>query len=296
MTLRANQQPTSDTAIVFISHCTSVSVQDRFVDLIADAPRSHDVYFLFDATNTTSEDKQIIRGLAGDRLRTFVESDITTNPYPNPWAEPNRRQLLPGNTDLLFLHFSHMEPDYSRYWFIEYDVVYSGSWTAFFKTFDDSAVDLLGTTLHPYDRRPEWHWWSSLDTPFGLNQSEWVRGFFPILRVSDKLLAYLHQAYLDGWCGHVEVVLPTLANHYGLSMEDIGGGGPYVRTGHTNRFYTNSPEFGNLFPGTFVYRPVRAHPGGEADMLWHPVKPNQGALRPYANLLKFWFKSQLSNL
>jgi len=291
MTLQADPQQTDDTAVAFVSHRVSPSVRTRFRDLVAETPDSHDVYFLYDATDATVEDERAVRQLAGERLRTFVASDITTNPYPNPWADPTRKQLLPGNTDLMFLHFSQMEPAYDRYWFIEYDVVYTGSWRTFFETFDDAPADLLGTTLHPYDRRPNWYWWPSFETPFELDRSEWISGFFPIVRISKELLTHVHEAYLNGWSGHHEAVLPTLANHQKLSIEDIGGDGPYVRDGHTNRFYTNSPSVDFLFPGTFIYRPVRARPNGAPGMLWHPVKPDQGMFRSYVQLSKSWIKS-----
>lgn len=293
MALRADSPHKSGTAVVFISHCVSESIRSRFLDLVAETPNSHDVYFLYDATDANAEDERSVRDFAGDRLRTFVTSDITTNPYPNPWADPTRQQLLPGNTDLLFLHFSRMEQEYNQYWFIEYDVVYTSSWDVFFESFDDSTADLLGTTLHPHDRRPDWYWWSSFETPFELNQSEWISGFFPIVRISEELLTHVHEAYLNGWAGHHEAVLPTLANYQGLSIEDIGGDGPYVRDGYTNRYYTNSPSVDFLFPGTFIYHPVRARPGGTPGTLWHPVKPDQGLLRSYVQLSKSWIKSRI---
>jgi hypothetical protein len=295
MSHRTDPRQTVDTAVAFVSHRICPSVRSRFRDLVAETPDSHDVYFLYDATDGTAEDVRTVRQLAGERLRTFVAPDITNNPYPNPWADPTRKQLLPGNTDLLFLHFAQMEPTYDQYWFIEYDVVYTGSWTTFFQSFDDASADLLGTTLYPYDRRPDWYWWPSFETPFELDRSDWISGFFPLIRVSDELLTHVHEAYLAGWTGHVEAVLPTLANHQGLAIEDIGGDGPYVRSGRRNRFYFNSPEADSLFPGTFIYRPVRARPGRRKNMLWHPIKPNQGLLRSYAQLAKHWIKSDLLN-
>ena len=292
MTFRSTHSAAADTAVVFLSHRTAPAVRNRFSTLVADTPSSHDVYFLYDATNATAEDERTVRDLAGDQLRTFVHADIVPDAYPNPWIDPTRKQLIPGNTDLLFLHFSQLEPGYACYWFIEYDVAYTGSWTTFFEAAGRSSAALLGTTLYPYTRRPEWYWWPTFDPSIDLPRSEWLCGFFPIVRLSDELLGRLHEAYLAGWSGHVEAVLPTLARYHDLPIEDLGGDGPYVPPGHTNRFYTNSPERGRLSPGTFVYRPVRARPGRTVDMLWHPVKPNRSTLRAYARRFADWLAAR----
>jgi hypothetical protein len=266
----------NQTAILFYSHRIESSVLGRFEKLSNEALSSDDVYFLYDATDAADEDIQSVQAVAGDRLRTFEEPNVMSVDYPNPWADPARQELVPGNTDLLFLHFARIEPDYSRYWFIEYDVAYTGNWSEFFKTFRQSKADLIGTTLRSYAHQPDWYWWPSLEPAPDLDRSEWLRGFFPVIRLSDKLLELVAEAYSAGWSGHQEAVLPTVARYHGRKIEDIGGDGPYVRDENINRFYTNSRHAENLSPGTFVYRPARSHPGNQSGMLWHPVKPNQG--------------------
>lgn len=275
-------------ALAFVSHRTDESVLRRFEKLEREVPSAVDVYFLYDVGDATADDRRIVREVAGDRLRPFDGSEVADSDYPSPWADPARRQLVPSNLDLLYLDFAEREPGYDRYWFVEYDVAYTGHWSSFFEAFEQSSAGLVGTTVHPYERYPDWHWWPTLDPAADVDRSEWVRGFFPIVRLSRAFLARLDEAYRSGWSGHTEAVLPTLAQYHGIEMEDVGGAGPYVRSGNENRFYTNTPEVGHLAPGTFVYRPVRPRPGFRSGRLYHPVKPDQGYLRAYTRLLKRW--------
>lgn len=51
-------------------------------------------------------------------------------------------------------------PKYAYYWFIEYDVWYSGNWSDIIRT--SSLSDLLATHLHSYTEvkfEKNWVWW-----------------------------------------------------------------------------------------------------------------------------------------
>jgi len=279
-------------AVVFVSHVFSGSVLSRFRKMKNEVPRQHDVFFLYDASDATAADIRFAQRIIGDPLRTFEVSQLFDVEYPNPWAD-SEQQTVKGNLDLLFVHFSQIEPSYSRYWFVEYDVAYTGHWSEVFEAFKESNADLLGTTLTPYEHRPDWYWWPSVDPASDINQSEWIRGFFPIIRLSTSGLEILNEAYQAGWSGHFEAVIPTLLQSQGLKIEDIGGNGPFVKSENCNRFYTNSPERQTLSPGSFVYRPTRPRPGMRAGTLWHPIKPDVGYLRPYMQLLRHQILSLL---
>ncbi|MFW5697957.1 MAG: hypothetical protein ACOCX1_05320, partial [Fimbriimonadaceae bacterium] len=100
-------------------------------------------------------------------------------------------------------------------------------------------------------------------------------------------------AMAEGWDGIYEVVWPTVLHNAGLTIEDFGGDGRFVRPENINRYYTSTPEGVGLSPGTFVYRPMfRKVPNGSRDMLWHPVKkhwrnhPVVNAVRPLAKIVK----------
>jgi len=273
-------------AVVFISHTLSEPVLSRFRQLERETAPEKDVFFAYDTTGVNAASRQTTRQLVGDGLRTFEVSQIVDTAYPDPWADSGEKSIVPGNIDLLFIYFSKIEPSYSRYWFIEYDVAYTGPWSEVFQRFKQSTADLLGTTLTPYEHRPNWYWWPSFDPASELDRSKWVRGFFPIVRLSTDAIELLDEGYRAGWTGHYEAVMPTLLHTKGLEVEDIGGTGYFVKSKNRNRFYTNTPDHPTLAPGSFVYRPARPEPGRQSGTLWHPIKPNAGRLIGNIRLMK----------
>lgn len=181
--------------------------------------------------------------------------------------------ITPGNTVFPLLAFAQNHR-YDYYWLIEYDVRYTGNWREFFDHFRESDSDLLGTTLYRHAFRPDWCWWQSLQTPrFSLvRRKNWIRGLFPVMRISDKGLRVLEKANRRGWRGHYEVCVPTALYHYGLKIEDFGGDGEFVAAHNVNRFYVNNPKVDGLGPGTFVCPPTEPIDERLPDKLYHAVK------------------------
>jgi len=202
-----------------------------------------------------------------------------------------------GHTDLIALHFFRKNPEYAYYWFIEYDVRFSGEWCTFFTAFQDSDADLLSTSIRRASNDPNWMHWPSLHPPEGvgpLATNELLCSFMPIYRVSHRALQLIDQAYRDGWTGHCEAVWPTVLHRSGYRLEDIGGDGEFVRPGNINRFYTNTPSDRELAPGSLVFRPVRWMTGSGRNRLWHPVKPLPHKLREDARRVWVTLKPYLS--
>jgi hypothetical protein len=191
--------------------------------------------------------------------------------------------LIPGNFVFPVLQFLHKNQQYGYAWRIEYDVRFTGDWRILFDSFNGNESDLLGTTLFRFSFRPSWVWWQTIVAPTGhLDQSDLIRGFFPIFRLSSRAAEILHWAHYEGWRGHGEGLIPTVLYKYGYSIEDIGGDGEFIRPENKHRFYTNTPANSGLWPGTFI---VRASYNGnllipqfdnvcpiELRKLYHPVK------------------------
>lgn len=268
------------TAILLLTHLQEKSIVAQFSKILRDCTGHFDVFLLCDNTS-----RKFDRYRGDTRFFLFDASQLAELGYPGKSTIENlhgplqsdrhhqRFNFDPGNVELPLLRFFKDYPGYDHYWTVEYDVRFTGSWDAFFSSFAASSADLLGTTLTRYDRAPDWHHWPSLDLagrPIG--KERYLRGFFPIYRLSRRALAQLDSDYRTGVKGHFECLVPTLLNHAGMSVEDIGGNGEFVRPGNRNRFYRNTPSHGSLNPGTFVFRPAMDRPGDEPDMLWHPVR------------------------
>jgi uncharacterized protein DUF3405 len=185
------------------------------------------------------------------------------------------RRLAPGHVGFPVLQFFRANPHFDYYWTIEYDVRFSGDWFFFFDSFKDASQDFLTCHVRDHADEPDWPWWS-LDHPRkSIALSERLRSFNPIYRLSKAALSFLHQSLLDGWCGHNEVLFPTLLYHNGFTVMDIGGKGRFTAPNMRDNFYTESESnsAGALDSGTMRYRPPFQAVGEEKNRLYHPVKP-----------------------
>ncbi|MPY75468.1 MAG: DUF3405 domain-containing protein [Alphaproteobacteria bacterium] len=269
----------ADTVILVLSHVLNRGVVDLLNEIQAHCSGEYKVTLLFDNTKGTFDrrvkdtdcflfDLQSIEDLRYPR-QSFAYDDKRRqeNPHHKDF------NFVPGSIALPVLLFYQKYPSYQHYWVVEYDVRFTGRWNAFFSHFRDNPADLLGTTLTRQEDIPTWYHWPGLDLlDLPIDKRDYIRGFFPIYRISGRALAQLHAFYKRGVKGHFECLGPTLLRHAGLTIEDIGGAGEFVRPENVNRFYRNSAKAGALSPGTLVFRPVMDRPGKESGMLWHPVK------------------------
>ncbi len=189
--------------------------------------------------------------------------------------------LVPGHVGFPVLQFFCDNPHFDYYWAIEYDVRFSGDWFFFFDSFKKAKHDFLACHVRDHADEPDWPRWS-LDHPRkSIALHERLRCFNPIFRLSNAALSFLHQSLLDGWCGHNEVLFPTLLHHNGFAIADMGGKGKFTPPDVRENFYTESEanSIGLLDSGTMKYRPSFVTVGREKNKLYHPVKPLSSTLR-----------------
>lgn len=175
----------------------------------------------------------------------------------------------------LYYFFEQCDNRFDYYWLIEYDVRFSGKWATFFQYFHRKSHDLVCTHLATVRTNPRWYWWE-LRQPDGqlLPSKKCIRSFLPAMRLSNRAMKALIAAQRAGWCGHAEVVVPTILKRAGMRLLDIGGEGEFTKQVERNLFYTgaNTHRKGLLNEGTFRYRPVHDTWGERPDTLYHPVK------------------------
>jgi len=189
--------------------------------------------------------------------------------------------LVPGHVGFPVLQFFCDNPDFDYYWAIEYDVRFSGDWFFFFDSFREANYDFLACHLRDYVDEPDWPRWT-LDHPRkSIALRERLRCFNPIFRLTNAALSFLHRSLLDGWCGHNEVLFPTLLHRNGFAIADMGGKGRFRPLDLRENFYTESEanSIGLLDSGTMRYRPPFLRVGREKNKLYHPVKPLSSTLR-----------------
>ena len=273
------------TAIVLQTHFYNRAIERMFFRLVGDAPDGCACFVMLHVSNGVSPPV-----LPRNVPHVIASTAQLRNPaYIRKVNDPAGWHFWQGgHTDLNALYFCAARPGFDRYWFIEYDMRFSGSWGRLFAAFEDDPADLLTTTVRRATENPGWMHWRSLRLPVGaapLPEHQKISAFMPIFRVSRAAFMAIDRAYRAGWAGHCEATWPSIVNAAGLRLADLGGDGEFVAPGNHNRFYTNTPAHTHLSPGSLVFRPARVSVGLRRGCLWHPVKPFRYKVREDARAL-----------
>lgn len=255
------------TAVLFTTHVINDWVKAHFLKLRDELPEGYELFLFYDEQKLT---RRAVRKLAGDSALPHENDGWKRFKRPGRYFQ----EKIPGNEDGLLMNAMDRLPGYDWYWYIEYDMAFSGDWRTFFTAMEESNADLLAINVIRHDDTPNWPLWKSIEVPDGVNlpAAKWIRAHVAISRMSHRINEVLIPVYKQGWAGHAEGVFATLALQQGLSIEDIGGDGEFVLAGNANRFYRSTANSNTMGPGTIVFRPTRDEPGDEPNMLWHPVK------------------------
>lgn len=250
---------------LLLTNKTSISLIDKYRKLY-DSTR-----FLGDIVLLYHLDKQRSSTLENN-IHTFSFTDevlTSLNYFPLGFS------LIPGSNHFPLLKFYITQPHYDYYWYIEDDVDFSGKWETFFESFSSIDDDFISCHIRRYQDEPQWPWWHALAHPYAIiPQEKRLRSFNPIYRISNAALELLHKALSSKWCGHHEVLIPSILYESGLDISDFGGKGEFVPEGFENKFYLeNTPNAkGILADGTMRWRPLFQNCGDTANKLYHPVK------------------------
>jgi hypothetical protein len=256
---------------LFLSHSVSKEILKEYSRLCRATKGIGSTFFLYHVKS-----EKIPRRLTVHNFYLFSDKSLSTLKYPILGASS-----FTGMAHFPVLQFFRDNTGFEYYWVIEYDVRFSGDWRLLFDSLKDIKKDFLTCNIRGYADEPNWLWWALHHPEKSIPVSERLRSFNPIYRISKSSLSFLHQSLRDGWCGHNEVLLPTLLYHNEFTIMDIGGNGRFVPSGMENRFYTSSAPnaYGELRKGTMRYRPSFWRVGQQRNKLYHPVKSLSSIIR-----------------
>ena len=216
----------------------------------------------------------------GDKVDLNLPSDIVSIHYhPSDLYllnyKPITSYLVPGSCHFLPLRFYIDNPEYHHYWFIEYDVEFTGKWDVLMNDCDTNldGYDFLSCHIERFDEtNKDWGWWHHCNDS-GYPLTECIKGFNPICRYSNKALDCLNKYLKQGYSAHSEVMLTTCLYHHGFKVGDIGGTGEFTLDGYRNKYYVQGIGVNN---GTMRWRPLYTMEEIEAlgtkNKLFHPIK------------------------
>lgn len=207
-----------------------------------------------------------------DNIKTFLFSIKSLNQLGyNPIAET----IIPGSNHFPVLQFYKDHPEYDYYWNIEYDVCFNGNWNTIFSFFEEYNFDFITSHIQNIRQNPSWEHWDMMELnhvyiPF----DGFLKSFNPIYRISNKALNFLDRFLKKGNSGHHELLIPTVLNHFGFTIADMGGDGSYIIDNQKDLFYTSNKPLDLWYNDSSMrYRPLyKTDEMKIKDMLYHPIK------------------------
>lgn len=248
--------------VLLMAHygCNMVAIEQKYRRLREElSSERFDVVLLFNVNDKTP----LLAVPNVDHICIYDLNDINSLNYV-----PICDSLLPGSCHFPVLKFHFDHPDYSYYWFLEYDVEFTGSWNTLMDAYFNDDADFIASHILHYHEDPSWYWWTHHNqVGYPLEQS--LRAFHPICRYSYSALEHIHRYQMEGHSAHSELLIPTCLYHAGFQLLDMGGTGTFIEEGYENRFYIC-----NRHINTMRYRPVFNKAALQyKEMLYHPIKP-----------------------
>ena len=254
----------SKQVVMLMAHlgCNIASVEQKYQRLSRELPTEmYDVFLLFNV-NRRSE---MPPNLRKEYVCAYDLEDINALGYT-----PICKTLLPGSCHFPVLKFFIDHPQYSHYWFIEYDVEFTATWDVLMDAYAAHPADFIASHIFYYEEDMSWSWCRRCNH-VGYPLGQCLRAFHPICRYSHAALDYIHHYQLAGYAAHSELLIPTCLYNAHFQLLDMGGEGSFVEEGGKERFYIYNEQI-----KTMRYRPVFNESESQLfsleAKLFHPVK------------------------
>lgn len=247
-------------ALFFVTHIFDARVEKRLKKIISDTENFCDVYI-------TTNKPENIPAPYKDRVRTWSLEEMK-----------KRNSLLISNGYLWNCHMTPLilrekVPFYDFFWFIEYDVVYTGNWGDIISQCMSDDADLIATHLKRYTENDQkkWSWWKIFTTWDDiLSDTQKISGFFPVYRISNQWIDAIQESIHRGWKGHFESLIPTAIEFQKGTLHELGWSAPltpqerkwYYYTTYASKYRTLSefryaPDHVVLLRKKTLYHPVK---------------------------------------
>lgn len=255
-------------AVLLSTHFINDFVINSYHNLCLDLMHGYDVFLLINVNDSSKMS-----------VPTGVQCYLCDLESVNSLGyNPIRENLLPGSCHFPLLRFALDYPQYDFYWFIEYDVYFTGNWSVLMDDCSSNLreYDFLSCQVERFNisRNLGWKWWyDSNNSGFVLAES--IKGFNPICRYSRQAVTCLDAYLKNGYSAHSEVMITTCLYHSGLKIGDFGGNGEFVPEGYEGKYYT--PKSPHADDGSIRYRPVftllEIVSRNQPCKIFHPLKP-----------------------
>lgn len=257
-----------ENALFFVTHKIDKKIQKQFEKIRSELKGIADVFI----TGTYNWDikqeyKNIYVPISLEEMRDKNKKLIGT--------------VYNGNCHMTPILIKNKKPGYLHYWFIEYDVLFTGDLKDIFKKVENDNSELITTHIKTYESDLEVSWIFGSSYIFGFwdvmmlwnNQHQNIplyRAFLQFYRISNIAIDKMSQIVLNnGWGGHFESLLPTALIYWKMKVSQFWGESEFTPQDRKWLFYHSYPT--DTYLGTFRFRPpiLNTH---KKWYLFHPVK------------------------
>ena len=169
--------------------------------------------------------------------------------------------------------FEKLNYEYDYAWLIEYDAIMSDNkWGDLFNNFKHSNSDLITGHI----QKMPCHFIMGLRSN-NTNNEYSLQSFNPIFRLSARASKLLSDKYKKGLGGYFENAMINIIKDAGMTFEDYGGGGEYVKEKNRNKWYIDNmgSNEGSLTYAEFDIEILLYMLSCYSHLIIHPVKDDQ---------------------
>lgn len=254
--------------IFFVTHIFNKEIENRYIKLKSELGDKYDICIT--GTNT--------KAIPHKYLWEFIE--IKMEEFYNTGGEIFWTGGYLWNCHLTPYLLKKSKPNYIYYWFIEFDVIFTGNWNFVFDKLQKDNSDLVCTHIYNYTddlkinklfwENSNFIFWKSLVLPTKYEHVEKVRAFLPFYRISSRWIDVIEKIINEKWIWHFEILLPTALVINKMSISQFWWYSlRYTPKSRRGLFYRTYPA--DAYIWEFRYRPPHLL-YLKKNCLYHPVK------------------------
>ena len=204
-------------AVIFVTYKVDDTIRKHFNQLKNDLSKNNDIdiWIAYNCSYSACSIKH-------DKIFNYNKQLIERDGFKLHYYYYNAadKDFYGHNNDLVMIDLFKNNQEYDRYWFVDYDVIYTGDWNDIITYFDDFEYDFICSNLlmnHRIDPCFKVY-------PYNVNYDyrNQLHGFTNLMMLSNRALQYLLHIYERGAYGFLEVFFPSvLSNNKGLDNKEF---------------------------------------------------------------------------
>ncbi len=211
-------------------------------NIIKFADQRFDNFFILFDNNHQQDISEVKNAYQNNTVFFYTNKDFEDNYFNKPidrkhrWGNHQNPNYFYAHFRMLLFYLNNKDFDY--YWFFDDDVNFNGDLKLFLQTYDSYNDDFIAIQAFKKEHYNNFDRISILNNRMKGSHGNWLNycpgpgdnflntkihigSFFPIVRFSNKALAYLYELNLQNYFGYSECFVPTSLASNGYSVSSM---------------------------------------------------------------------------